>query len=56
MKVRHETLHNLRCAAASVEFTTSRGRIFSYKPKCAGASDHTEEGVVEVVDWWFVDL
>ena len=36
VKVVHETLHNLRCAAASVEFTTSRGRIFSYKPKCAG--------------------
>ena len=33
MKVTHERLHNLRCAAASVEFKTNKGRVFTYCPR-----------------------
>ena len=45
VKVVHETLHNLRCAAASVEFTTSRKRVFSYRPKCAGDTSEKYERI-----------
>ena len=45
VKVVHETLHNLRCAAASVEFTTSRKRLFSYRPKCAGDTSEKYERI-----------
>jgi len=46
VRVTHEKLYNLRCAAASVEFETNKGRVFAYQPKAMTTNSKSEQTTI----------